>query len=338
MAADLVDAQDDEIEELEEALAKVRGTVETFCRDWTLSQQVKRPTAFLARHCALRMPSHSMVPRPARQRRTSAAFAKSSTRCENLTSLSRPPELALARRRRPGGASCRPAALSLLPPGGARHSACTLRALPSLRISLPACQATTATTATLRAMLAHLATPNPLSPLLASSSLSSSAASAASAPRESKSESKAKARRLARAFGQIPPEWTELERIDDRIEVYSHEDAVVFQNDHTTVLLGPVLAVPRDACPDAAPDIWCTKPHLASPSRLYDRSIPVAVKRTIKPSGAAQLQRALREKNVLMRLSHPHIVQARQAALLPATPLCLFRFALACDALSMTHA
>ena len=34
----------------------------------------------------------------------------------------------------------------------------------------------------------------------------------------------------------------------------------------------------------------------------------MAVKRTLKPSGAAQLQSALREKNVLMRLSHPHIV------------------------------
>ena len=210
----------------------------------------------------------------------------------------------------------------------------------SVSLCPPARQATTATTATLRAMLAHLATPTPPSPLLASSSSSSSAASAASAPRESKSESKAKARRLARAFGQIPPEWTELERIDDRIEVYSHEHAVVFQNDHTTVLLGPVLAVPRDACPDAAPDILYSKPHLASPRRLYDRSIPVAVKRTIKPSGAAQLQRALREKNVLMRLSHPHIVQARQAALLPAKPPWMFRLrsAMACDAFSMTHA
>ena len=137
----------------------------------------------------------------------------------------------------------------------------------------------------LEAMIAHLAAPQPPSPPAAQFSLSTAASTAATAPRESKSESEAKARRLRRAFGQVPPEWTDLERVGDHIEIYTHEHAVVCQNDKTTVLLG-----------------------------LYDRNIPVAVKRTIKPRGALDLKRALCEKNVLMRLSHNHIVQARGRA------------------------
>ena len=83
---------------------------------------------------------------------------------------------------------------------------------------------------------------------------------------------------------QIPAGWSAtLEAVgaDATLALYAHADAIIFDNSVTRVQLG-----------------------------LYDGDTVVAVKRTIRPVDEAELAKALREKDTLKALAHPHIVRS----------------------------
>ena len=71
-----------------------------------------------------------------------------------------------------------------------------------------------------------------------------------------------------------------MQRISSDLQLYSHQHAILFNNAKTTVRLG-----------------------------LYDSDTVVAVKRTNKPADERSLIKALREKDTLKALDHPHIVR-----------------------------
>ena len=81
---------------------------------------------------------------------------------------------------------------------------------------------------------------------------------------------------------QIPAEWSAtLDAVEGggKLAIYTHRDAVIFDNSVTCVQLG-----------------------------LYDGDTVVAVKRTQRPADEAALAKALREKDTLKALRHDHVV------------------------------
>ena len=98
---------------------------------------------------------------------------------------------------------------------------------------------------------------------------------------KSKRRQRRKGRRQGLSLAQIPHTWTTtLQRISVDLQMYSHQHAMLFDNAKTTVRLG-----------------------------LYDGDTVVAVKRTHKPADPSSLAKALREKDTLKALDHPHIVR-----------------------------